>query len=100
VGGFEGGVVDDDGGALVRCAGVEVELLGSDVPLHGGVVGVGACAVSGRHAGGCDLEGDVEEDRELPGVGQFLAVEEEAIGNQDCAGWSDLVGRVEDLVAG
>jgi hypothetical protein len=90
-------VVYDDGGALGGAAGVEVEL------LSGAVAALVALADGLRRAGGRGValdaslergvEGDLQEDGEIPVVFQFGAEEEDAIEEEDAGGVGVLWGR-------
>jgi hypothetical protein len=79
-------------------AGVEVQLLSGDIALDARILRVDAVALG--HAGCGDFEGDGEEDREVPAGKQFVAVKEEAVGDEYGAGGRGLVGWVLELVGG
>jgi hypothetical protein len=72
--------------------------LRAHVPLVAFVVHVGRPAVPDRHARHGHLEVDRQEDREVPLVGDFVAVQEDAVHEQDRSGWYVLQRRVDQLV--
>lgn len=95
----EGGVVDDHTCPAMGSAPRKVKRLGRDVPSHAGVARVGIRAVAGCHPLSRDVERHIEEDREVPDVGQFIAVKEEPVDDHNASdGREDFVGK-EDLVA-
>jgi hypothetical protein len=50
-----------------------------DVAAHARMVRVGVAAVAGGHPGGGDIEGHVEEGRQLPQILQLVAVQEQPV---------------------
>jgi hypothetical protein len=78
---------------------LEVEALAADVPGHGRVVGVWARAVSLGKAAGGHGERDVEEDRQIPVVPQFVAVQKQSVEHEDDAGRPTVPRAVFGAVA-
>src|ERR1700710_1497424 len=60
----------------------EIQPLAFDVTSGPRVLDVGIGSVAHRHAPGRLAERHVEEDREVPGVGEFVTLQEDAVDDQ------------------
>src|SRR6185436_20000617 len=94
------GVVDHPGGSAGGGAGGEVEALALHVAAHARVGRVGGRTVAGGHAAGGLGERHVQEQGEVPAAGELVAVQEDAVDDQDGAGPGLPRRRVEDGVGG